>query len=179
MHFAELVHAWHDFYLLLGTAAATLVGLMFVAASIGANVFREDNRAAMQAFLSSTVVHFVAVLMVCVVLEVPTHSWPGLAALLTLAGIAGGAYSARNLMHILIRRSFKVDMIDRLFYALIPIVGYLLILAAAALMFAQPQWGMDTLAAALIVLMLAGLRNAWDMMTWIVIKTPGERGSGR
>src|SRR5262249_26047214 len=35
----ELLHSWHDFYLLVGTASATLVGLMFVAASIGAQVF--------------------------------------------------------------------------------------------------------------------------------------------
>jgi hypothetical protein len=26
---------WHEFYLLVGTAAATLIGLLFVAASIG------------------------------------------------------------------------------------------------------------------------------------------------
>src|SRR5215831_16111274 len=41
---AELFHTWHDFYLLVGTASATLVGLMFVAASIGASVFSEQNR---------------------------------------------------------------------------------------------------------------------------------------
>jgi hypothetical protein len=31
---AELEH-WHDFYLLLGTAGATLVALLFVAVSLG------------------------------------------------------------------------------------------------------------------------------------------------
>jgi hypothetical protein len=29
---AELLRGWHDFYILIGTASATLVGLMFVAA---------------------------------------------------------------------------------------------------------------------------------------------------
>ena len=44
--FAELVEDWHDFDVLVGTAAATLVGLMFVAASIGASVFTEKDPAA-------------------------------------------------------------------------------------------------------------------------------------
>jgi hypothetical protein len=37
---AELLHEWHDFYVLLGTASATLVGLMFVAVSIGTSVLK-------------------------------------------------------------------------------------------------------------------------------------------
>ena len=64
---ADLLDAWHDFDLLIGTAAATLVGLMFVAASIGASVFLEKDRAAMKAFISPTVVHFSAVLVVAAV----------------------------------------------------------------------------------------------------------------
>ena len=48
--FAELVEDWHDFDVLVGTAAATLVGLMFVAASIGARVFTEKDRAALKDF---------------------------------------------------------------------------------------------------------------------------------
>ena len=44
--FSDLVHAWHDFHVLVGTASATLVGLMFVTGSIGANLFTEKNAAA-------------------------------------------------------------------------------------------------------------------------------------
>jgi hypothetical protein len=61
---SEFVHLWHDCYVLLGTAAATLVGLIFVTATIGANLFTEANREAMRAFLSPTVVHFSTVLLV-------------------------------------------------------------------------------------------------------------------
>ena len=31
----EGLHAWHEFYLLLGTAGATLLALLFVAVSLG------------------------------------------------------------------------------------------------------------------------------------------------
>ena len=55
---AVLVRDWHDFYALVGTAAATLVGLMFVAASIGDNIFDEKDLVPMKAFITPTVVHF-------------------------------------------------------------------------------------------------------------------------
>src|SRR5947209_15678032 len=85
----ELFEDWHDFYLLVGTAAATLVGLMFVAASIGASVFSEEHKAAMRAFISPTVVHFSAALVLCVLAMIPSHTWLTFSALLAALSVAG------------------------------------------------------------------------------------------
>jgi hypothetical protein len=169
---ADLVHAWHDFYLLVGTASATLVGLMFVAASIGAQVFTEKNRAGLRAFFSPTVVHFSAVLFVCILAAIPSHTPLTLAALLAMVGLAGLIYSARVWIALFVRRSFDVDVVDRLFYALIPVVGYLLLLLSAGTLPVASGLALDLLAAALVTLVLAAIRNAWDMMIWIVIRTP-------
>jgi hypothetical protein len=46
-------------------ASATLVGLMFVAVSIGAAIFNEDHSAALAAFITPTVTHFAATLFTC------------------------------------------------------------------------------------------------------------------
>jgi hypothetical protein len=172
MSLAELLHSWHDFYLLLGTASATLVGLMFIAASIGATVFNEESRAALATFITPTVIHFAAVLFACLVVMIPAHSWHSLGAVLAAGGLAGMVVSARLLVQLFIRQRFNVDVEDQLFYVLIPLVGYLIALTSAALLFEQSEIGADLMAAALLVLMLAGLRNAWDMMVWIVIKSP-------
>jgi hypothetical protein len=172
MSLSQLLHEWHDFYLLLGTAAATLVGLMFVSASIGATVFNEDHRAALEAFITPTVVHFAAVLFACLVNMIPEHRWESLAALLGFGGIAGLIYSGRVVMQLIIRHRFNVDMTDRMFYALIPVVGYLLAVAASVLGFLHSAVGAFVMAAALLVLLLAGLRNAWDMTLWIMLRTP-------
>ena len=168
----ELIRPWHDFYLLVGTASATLVGLMFVSASIGAQVFKEENRAAIEAFISPTIVHFSTALFVCIFATIPEQTGLEFIVLLSVLGLAGFAYSARVWAQLLIRRRFTVDIIDRLFYALIPGVGQLLILLAAVLLFMQRSAGLECLAAALITLLLAGIRNAWDMTMWIVIKAP-------
>jgi hypothetical protein len=173
----DLLRAWHDFYLLVGTASATLVGLMFIAASIGAQVFREENRAAMEAFISPTVVHFSTTLFVSIFATIPVHEGTPLATLLILIGLAGFAFSVRVWVQLLIRRSFKVDVVDRMFYALIPCVAQLLVPVAGVMLTVHPIWGLDCLAAAALILLFAGIRNAWDMTIWIVIKAP-VGGSG-
>jgi hypothetical protein len=33
--------------------------------------------------------------------------------------------------------------------------------------------GAEVMAVAILVLLIAGLRNAWDMMVWIVLRSPG------
>jgi hypothetical protein len=170
--FPELVDNWHDFDLLIGTAAATLVGLMFVAASIGASVFTEKSRGAMKAFISPTVVHFTTVLVIAVLAVVPTHEWGTLAGLLALVGLAGAIYSANLWIQLFVHRRFDVDIVDRLFYAAIPLLGHLLLLLAAFLLLQKSETGLDLLAAGQITLLLGGIRNAWDMMIWIVIRAP-------
>jgi hypothetical protein len=173
MHLPDILHDWHDFYLLAGTAAATLVGLMFVAASIGANIFNEENRGGMRAFLSPTVVLFSAVLLICMLLIMPFHEWDTLGACLALAGGLGSIYSGTILVQIVIHRRYKVDALDQFFYALIPVVGYLLLAGSAALVLERSPLCAGALALTLLVLLLAGIRNAWDMTMWIAIRTPG------
>lgn len=41
--FAGRVEAWHDFYLFIGTAASTLVGLLFVALTLRSDVLKRDE----------------------------------------------------------------------------------------------------------------------------------------
>ena len=171
---AELFREWHDFYVLVATASATLVGLMFVAMSIGATIFNEEHRAALATFITPTVVHFAAVLFAGLVIVMPGLAWPLLAALLGAGGVAGMAYCAQLLVRLIIRHRFEVDLTDRLFYVLIPLAGYLLVLAAAVLLLIAPHAGADVMAAAILVLLIAGLRNAWDMMVWIVLRSPSS-----
>jgi hypothetical protein len=173
---AELFHDWHDFYLLIGTASATLVGLMFVAASIGSSVFSEQNRSALQAFLSPTVVDFAAALFICIAVTIPSQTWLTLGLLLTAGGIAGLVYAGRVWIEMIVRRRYNVDMVDRLFYATIPLVGYLLVLASGVLLLLGKAWSSEITAAAIVVLLFAGIRNAWDMTTWIMMRTPTTVG---
>jgi hypothetical protein len=170
----ETLHSWHDYFLLIGTASATLVGLIFIAASIGSSIFSERHRPGMQAFITPTVVHFSAVLVIALIVLVPTHSGPTLGAMLGLVGLVGLAYAAAISLRIARRLvGASIEMVDRIWYALIPVLGHLLVLAAAILIAVRPDAvSFDLLAAALAILLLAGIRNAWDMTLWIVERSP-------
>lgn len=169
---AEMLRDWHDFYILMGTASATLVGLMFVSASIGVNFYNETHSGAMQNFVTPTVVNFSSVLLICVLVTVPSHSWTSLAGLLAAGALLGLIYSGQILVALLVRHRFPVDVTDRLFYALVPVAGYALVVAAAVLLFMHSPAGPNVMAAALVILLVAGIRNAWDMTVWTVLKTP-------
>src|SRR5271168_1391950 len=88
----EWLEHWHDFYVLIGSAAATLVGLMFVTASIGTGVFTRENQAGIRSFLSPTVVHFSAILIVCLIEIAPDETWQSVAVLLIAIGGVGLGY---------------------------------------------------------------------------------------
>ena len=166
---------WHDFYLLIGTAAATLVGLMYVVASIGTRYFTPEREAGLHMFLTPTVVHFSAILVTALVVMGPFESWSSPAAPLVAVSLFGLAYAVRVWFRMRQRGVIAtIDLADRAWYALTPVVSYLLIAAAAILLGEGRGLGLDLLAEGVILLLLLGLRNAWDMTVWVVIKTPGE-----
>jgi hypothetical protein len=75
VEFAVLVRDWHDFYALVGVAIATLVGRMFVAASIRTTIFSEKAREPMKVFITPTLVHFSIALLICILAD---HADPNL-----------------------------------------------------------------------------------------------------
>jgi hypothetical protein len=86
---ASVVHDWPDFYGLVGTASATLVGLVFVAPSVGASVFNESQREPMKAHLTPTVAHFLLGAFICILILIPTRTWRSLSIVLGCLGVAG------------------------------------------------------------------------------------------
>jgi hypothetical protein len=158
--------------MLIGTASATLVGLMFVAASIGSSVFRQKDLSPLRAFLTPTVVHFVAILFGCLLFAMPGHSWLSLGGLLGAGALAGLIYCGGVLARIFGEHRAKIDWEDRIFYGLLPGLGYLLLLISAAMELTHSTASAVVVAAAFMILLTTGLRNAWDMTVWMVLRTP-------
>jgi hypothetical protein len=155
-------HDWHDFYMLLGTASAALVALLFVAASIGASFFTPERSIATRTFMSPVVFHFSTILMLSLVALVPSHTAVSLAVGFAAVGIAGLGYTTVVLVG-LARASIN-DAADRLGYGLCPLVAYLGIVAAAGLALLLPEPTADVLAASVLLLLAVNIRNAWDLM---------------
>jgi hypothetical protein len=174
LSFDEAIKPWHDFYTLVGTASATLVGLLFVAASVGAGVYNKDRLPGLRAFLSPSVVHFSSVLVACIIAMVPTGSWLLAGLLVGADGAFGFAYSGlvwRNIWRHGMHRA--IDLEDRFYYAALPTLGHAITLGAAVALLVQAPAGCGVLALAMGVLLLAGIRNAWDITLWTVTRDRG------
>jgi len=162
---------WHDFYALIGTASATLVGLMFVAASVGTGVFTSERQVALRTFLSPTVVAFSVVLGTSLIGVLPISDWrvPGL--LLVGTGLLGTVYSWRvwrRMLHGGIVQ--RIDLEDRVWYTIIPAMAHFVLATAGVALGIETDAACAILAVGVCLLRLAGIRNAWDMTTWIVLR---------
>lgn len=162
---------WHDFYSLVGTAAATLVGLMFVAASVGTGVFTSERQVGLRTFLSPTVVAFSVVLAASLIGVLPTANGGVPGSLLMSIGLLGAVYSWRvwrRMLHGGIVEA--IDLEDRVWYTIVPAVAYLILAIAGAALGIETATASAVLAIGVCLLLLAGIRNAWDMTTWIVLR---------
>ncbi len=159
---AQLLQHWHEFYLLVGTAAAALVALLFVAASIGAGILTRHPGGPTRTYMSPVAFHFTSVLFVSAAALVPTHTRLTLGLLVGLNAIAGTVYAA-----FVLRRLFTdniADVADRICYGMVPLFAYLAGLAAAYLIFGGSMHAPEFLAGTVVLLLIVNIRNAWDLM---------------
>jgi hypothetical protein len=162
------LHAWHDFYVLIGTGAATLIGAMFVVASIGSSFLSEQNEPQIRAFMTPNVAHLSTVLLGCALAMVPSLEWTALSVCLGLGGLAGLVYSGRTALRV---AGTEVVFVDRLWYGLIPTFAYGVIAAAAVLMALRTPGGLEMLAVGLVLLLVASIRNSWDLIVFYAQRT--------
>jgi hypothetical protein len=169
---AQPFQTWHDFYLLVGGAAATLVGLMFLAIALGSRMITEETIPGLRVYLTPTVIHFVYVLIIAIVGVVPALTRAPLGAMLVLAGLAslGQALSGVPVMRQL-QREGKLDQGDRMWYLLTPVFCYLLLMGAGVGLLSRSSQALNGLALATMVLLVLGIRNAWDMVVFFALKT--------
>jgi hypothetical protein len=69
----EILEHWHEFYLMAGTAAVTLVGLLFVALSLHLDALLHDARAHLMVHARQTLLSFTYVLFVSLAFLVPDN----------------------------------------------------------------------------------------------------------
>jgi hypothetical protein len=163
---AEELHAWHEFYLLLGTSAAALTGLMFVVVSISPETIATRPFAGIRAFVTPTVVYFTTVLVVSGAMMAPHLGPRPLALLLGLGGIAGVAYMLWIDVHRQWREA-KLEEDDWVWYVALPALSYILLVAAAIALWLDSVLAAWTIGFTMVLLLVTGIRNGWDLALWM------------
>src|ERR1700692_3943273 len=142
MGFASALQEWREFYVLVGTAGATLVALLFVAISLGAGILTDKRAAATRTFYSPVVVHFTAVFFISAIGLFPAHRAAVFAALIGDCAAIGGAVSIFTMVELL-RHGWTKYVEDHLAYGLLPAVSYAALLAAAAMILSENEYALD------------------------------------
>lgn len=123
------VEAWHEFYLLIGTAGATLTGLLFVVISLGPRVVAHHHATGVQAFISPNAVYFTTTLVVSAVFMVPDLPARAIGAFLCLGAVALLGYLAYTKAYQQWRHN-NLPFLDWIWFVGLPIASYALLLLA-------------------------------------------------
>jgi len=168
-----MLEGWHEFYGLLGTAAAALVALLFVAASIGASVLTPERAGATRTFLSPVVFHYTNILFLSLIALIPTQTYESFGLTIGVAAAASVAYSIVILVRVW--RDSLADLADRFAYGAVPVAAYTAGLVASGLLLAHSAASLYVLAGASLLLLVVNIRNAWDLMLALARRATEQR----
>ncbi len=172
---------WQNFYVIIGTAAATLTGLMFVVMTLIAGVRGQVTSASggIAAFGSPTVVHFCLVLLVAAMLSAPWQALWNAGLLFGLTGLGGLIYVIIVLRRTRRQMDYQPVLEDWLWYTIFPLISYTALLVAALLLPGQPAAALFIIAAVTVSLLFTGIHNAWDNVLYIAIELSGSQNKSQ
>lgn len=159
---------WEDYYLLVGSGAGALIGIMFVVATLTAGYEQRLASRGARTYITPIVFHFSVILVVSIVTAVP--ELPVMVAVAGFAVVAalGIAYSVTTTFRLIATDwTTPPDLEDKIFYGVMPPLGYL-VLSGAALMLPDKN-AVYAIGAAMLFLLLLGIRNAWDLAVFFVM----------
>jgi hypothetical protein len=172
----EALHAWHEFYILLGTAGATLLALLFVAVSLGTGFLNNKDQRGTRTFMSPVVIHFTSVFFLSAVCLVPSHGPGFFAVLIGVTAVTGVVVSIVISVWVM-RTEMTQYLPDYFAYGLLPVGAYLALLAASIMIYLGRDYAFEVLAGGLLLLAIVNIRNAWDLTLSMVRRHAGKRPS--
>jgi hypothetical protein len=165
---------WHEFYGLLGTAAAALLALLFVAASIGASVLTTDRAGPTRTYLSPVVFHYCNILFLSLIALIPDLEPLAFGVTIVLAAAGSVIYSIYILQRLF--RDGIADLADRFGYGAVPVVTYSAgLVAGCRILTGHSRTSLYVIAAASLLLLLVNVRNAWDLMLALARRATQEQ----
>jgi hypothetical protein len=156
------LEGWDNFYVILGSGAAALLGLTFVVIALLAE--RRANPAGMSGYITPTVVHFATVLGLSCFVSMPHQNVMALS--LGFGSTATGLLIYTAAISANMRR-FSLQYVpvleDWIWHVILPALVYGVLLAMAFLLWHEPRESMYGIGAALVLLLFVGIHNSWDV----------------
>jgi len=167
-----MLDAWGNFYVIIGSSAAALTGLMFVVIALMPAVGVRRDLRALEAFASPTVVHFTAVLVIGAIQMMPQHTLETLRDSLVVASLLGVAYMAIVIRRTVHQESYAPEFEDWAWHWVLPSIAYVNLFISSLFIVSAPDGALVGVAASALLLLFVGIHNAWDAAIWMT--TAGE-----
>jgi hypothetical protein len=173
------LEGWDNFYVILGSAAAALLGITFVVIALISE--RRANPAGMSGYITPTIVHFGTVLGLSCFVSVPHQNIVGLS--VGFGSTATGLLIYTGAITSSMRRfahQYVPVLEDWIWHVILPAVIYCVLLAMALFLWRDPRESMYGIASALLLLLFVGIHNSWDVAVSITAqnKKDEERDRG-
>ena len=167
--------SWESFYVIVGSSAAALTGLQFVVMVLGAESNAGATERTTSAYSTPTIVHFCAVLLFAAILSAPWKRVPSAAVPIGLFGALGVVYTMLVARHQRTQTEYKPVAEDWVWHMVLPLLAYAAILIGAVFLPGDPPPWLFVIGAATLTLLLVGIHNAWDAVTYLALKRMGRR----
>jgi hypothetical protein len=162
--------AWQGFYVLIGTAAATLTGLMFVVITLIAGTHLRKSNDPIAAFSTPNVLHFCAALLATAILSAPWQALWHASLLLGLGGLWGVVYVIIVARRLRRQTDYQSVLEDWVWHTILPLICYVIFVVAAIVLPTNPVPALFGIATATVLLLFIGIHNAWDTVTYITVE---------
>ena len=164
---------WDSYFLLAGGAAGALIGLLFVVESLGTGLDRTERLRGASIYVSPIVFHFAMVVVLSAAALAPRLPPTPLAAIFGLCAAVGAVHLGWVTWRIASPNTPAAPhWSDVWCYGAAPLLLYLALAGCAAGVLAGLGWAPYAVAANTLALLLIGVRNAWDLVTWLAPSGP-------
>ena len=156
--------SWHDFYITMGTASASLIGLLFVALSINLDAITGGSREELRAFAEQAFLSFALVLLIAVVFLIPTNAPDSLGAAFFVLGSVGGV---RMLLRApAIWRGLRRGSLGQMAFwrFILPAAALVGLIVSAIGFILDERSALYWLVFVIIGLLLSAARSSWDLL---------------
>ena len=170
-----MLDRWSEYFFMIGSSAAALIGLMFVVATLTAGRDRGELERGKKLYTTPIVWHLGAVLVLSGLVLAPsaTNKVLGIGAL--VIAVAGATYSGRiavGILHAKLATGFT--RYDAIWYGIAPAFAYFLIGISGAGLLAGAHFAPSATAAGSMSLLLVSIHNEWDLVTFLAPTAPSS-----
>jgi hypothetical protein len=166
---------WENFYVIVGSSAAALIGLQFVVIALISDLRVPSNARQIDAFATPTIVHFGAVLLLSGIMTAPWRSRGTPAAVFAVCGATGLVYSVVVALRAKRQTDYEMVFEDWFFHVVLPAAAYALLAGAASVLRSHVEGALFAVGAVAFLLLSIGIHNAWDTVTYIVVARREQR----